>query len=53
VSFRVSVFGQKGSCAEENWMGKDSFALHKGLEAIASSLSLLSETLGTAIEVYL
>lgn len=30
--------------------GQDTLALHKGLEAIASSLSVLSDTLGTAIE---
>lgn len=36
--------------SEGKWKRQDTFALHKGLEAIASSLSLLSDTIGTAIE---
>lgn len=35
---------------EPTWKQQDPLALHKGLEAIASSLSFLTETLGMALE---
>lgn len=35
---------------DSKWKRQESVVLHKGLEAIASSLSLLSDTLGNALE---
>eukprot|EP00250_Pteridium_aquilinum_P020033 c24677_g1_i1 orf=215-1231(-) len=39
-----------GTLSEGKWKQQESLGLHKGLEAIASSLSLLSDTLGNALE---